>query len=73
MGDSKIGLQQWKKITSKDFISPFSVDATFQDGLCRYVNDSPYPNCKMVVLKDHEKPFLCLFAKKEIQCGMELR
>ncbi|XP_066912213.1 uncharacterized protein [Clytia hemisphaerica] len=54
------------------------IDATKSDGLCRLVNDSPHKhaNCKMIkveVKEEEHRPYLCLFAYKNIEPGEELR
>lgn len=53
----------------------FSVDATKTNTLCRYVNDSPTisSNCKMKLHCFFDKPYLCLFATKNIEKDEELR
>ena len=53
----------------------FSVDATKTNTLCRYVNDSPTisSNCKMKLHCLFDKPYLCLFATKNIEKDEELR
>ena len=51
----------------------FSVDATETTGLCKYINDSPVPNCVMKKISVEHRPYLCLFALKDIDIGEELR
>ena len=50
-----------------------SIDATDTDCLCKFVNDSPAGNCVMKKVYVRSKPFLCLFAIKDISKGEELR
>lgn len=56
----------------------YSIDATRNDGkLGRLVNDaeegSPLNNCLMKLILVDNYPRLCLFAKRTIKCGEELR
>ena len=54
--------------------SLFSIDATFEERLGRYVNDSlKYANCMMKPLYIKEDLHLCLFAIKDIGEAEELR
>ena len=55
------------------FLSRFSVDATFTDGIGKYINDSPVPNCSMKIVVRMEKPHLCLRSLKYIKEDTELR
>ena len=51
------------------------MDATFTDGLGRYVNDSSnrHANCMLKALMFHGQPHLCLKATKSIKKGTEIR
>lgn len=53
----------------------YSVDATKADALCRFVSDSPAKssNCKMKICCFFDRPYLCFFAKTDIELGKELR
>jgi hypothetical protein len=54
----------------------FSVDATQSDGMGRLVNDIDWQtkaNCVMKVVMVKNVPYLCLFATKDLEPGMELR
>ena len=51
----------------------FSYDATKTESLGRYVNDSKYANCIMERIMLKGKPYLCLFAKEDLEDGIELR
>ena len=50
-----------------------SVDATFNDGIGKYINDSPIPNCIVKVIEQKGKPHLCLKSLKYITEGSEFR
>ena len=50
-----------------------SIDATYTSCLGKYVNDSTFPNAKMMVQIIDKKPHLLLFALDEIQAGTEIR
>ena len=49
------------------------MDATNNDRLGRFVNDSPEANSKMKVIQVKHKPRLCLFADEFIKKGQEIR
>ena len=51
----------------------YSIDATYTNSLCRYVNDSKKGNCVMKKLSQDGEPRLCLFAVSGIKKGDELR
>lgn len=55
--------------------SIFSVDATNSNGLGRMANDAvgKGENAKMKVIKHEKSTFLCLFAKRDIKGGDEIR
>ena len=53
-----------------------SIDATFTEGIMRYVNDSPrkFANCEMKIIEQGGRPYLCLRSLgKGIKKGTELR
>ncbi|XP_069121058.1 myosin heavy chain, skeletal muscle-like isoform X4 [Argopecten irradians] len=53
----------------------FCVDATFSKRMCKYVNDGigESQNCVMKQEVFDERPHLCLYAKKDLAVGDELR
>ena len=53
----------------------FSVDASIDCGLARYLNDSKHrdANCVMKLVVIDDSPSLCLFAVKDVEVGTELR
>lgn len=55
------------------FSSFLSVDATLNGRIGRYVNDSPYPNSKIVPITVKNQKRLCLFALNDIKAGTEIR
>ena len=63
-------------ITSIHF-NVFSIDATLDDGkLARLVNDAKgnsLENCTMKIIKVNNRKALCLFARRCIEAGEELR
>lgn len=51
-----------------------SIDATNEEGVTKHVNDSSTTgNYKMRVISHNGKPYLCLFATKDIINGKEIR
>ena len=52
-----------------------SIDASTSARICKYVNDtsSKYANCEMRIVECNNKAHLCLFAKRNIIDGEELR
>ena len=60
-------------VKKKCFI--FSIDATEDNHLGRFVNDSPSKDANCVIRTKifDNKPYLCIYAKKDIKKGDELR
>ena len=56
-------------------IVSYSIDATNSESACRMVNDAPskQANTVMKVIPIDGNPHLCLFARKNISKGEELR
>ena len=52
-----------------------SIDASTNARICKYVNDTSnkYANCEMRIVECNNKAHLCLFAKRNIPEGEELR
>lgn len=62
------------KIISFTGFHIFSYDATYSNGLAKYVNDSLEDNnCVMKKKVFQNRPYLCLYASKDIPYGIELR
>ena len=55
----------------------FSVDATYQENIGRMINDavpgSLLQNAKIKIVVENCEPHICLFAKREIKKGEEIR
>ena len=61
--------------TVYDALDIFSIDATLESSLGRFVNDSPrkFGNCQMKKFVIKSRPHLCLVAVKDIPERVELR
>lgn len=55
------------------FFKDICIDATFDNRLGKYVNDSPYGNCVMRSVQIEGQLHLCLFALTNLSSGIELR
>jgi SET domain-containing protein len=55
----------------------FSIDATDNERLGRYINDEPKKskacNCIAKTIKINDRHHICLFASRAILCGEEIR
>lgn len=65
--------QDCQRQITDPLVYPFSIDATFEECLCRFANDNwKQPNAKMRVLWIEGKTHLALFALREIYAGDEI-
>jgi len=64
----------WCRASRKAIICYFSIDATNDNNLARYVNDAPrkFANCTRQTLMISGCLHVCLFAVKDIRAGCEL-
>ena len=62
------------QLFNSKFISPFSIDATFEKSFGRFVNDSPPQTANSVIKRQVVAGVsrLCIFANKDIDAGTEI-
>ncbi len=68
----KINPQEFKGKRNKG-LNMVCIDANIDGGLAKYINHSCDLNCKLIQWYVKELPHLCVFEKREIKKGTELR